>query len=63
MGIGVYRELNSFGLILSFLGQGEFRCVTRKQGEANRKSIVYMVRIHDAEANVGRYEKLLDSIQ
>ena len=63
MGIGVYRELNSFGLILSLLGQGKFRCVTRKQGEANRKHIVYMLRIHDAEADVGRCENLLDSIQ
>ena len=33
------------------------------QGEANRKHIVYMLRIHDAEADVGRCENLLDSIQ
>jgi len=63
MGIGVHRELNSFGLILSFLGQRKFRCVTSKQGKANRKHIAYMLRIHDAEADVGRCENLLDSIQ
>jgi hypothetical protein len=31
--------------------------------EANQKYIVYMLRIHDAEADVGRCENLLASIQ
>ena len=42
-----------------FLGQGKFRCITRKRGGENRKHIINMLRIRDAEADAGRRDSLL----